>query len=224
MPRASDLSSIYGIRHTSSGRVYVGSAVRTNERWRQHLRQLQSGTHHSRYLQAAWTKYGSEAFEFVVIEIVTSRNDLLTRENFWITSKNAANPSYGFNCCPVAGSQLGMKHSDAAKKKMSSAHSGKIKSEAHQSAINAALKGRKLSEECKKKLAIARTGTTTSDEARAKMSASRRGKTASAESSAKISAALKARHAAYRAMGVTISGKPLKGLDIDNRFQERIAA
>ena len=30
MPKASDFSAIYGIRHIASGRIYVGSAVRTN--------------------------------------------------------------------------------------------------------------------------------------------------------------------------------------------------
>ena len=53
MPKAADFSAIYGIRHIASGRTYVGSAVRTNARWRHHRSQLQRGTHHSRYLQAA---------------------------------------------------------------------------------------------------------------------------------------------------------------------------
>ena len=55
MPKAADFSAIYGIRHIASGRIYVGSAVRTNARWRQHRSQLQRGTHHSRYLQARGT-------------------------------------------------------------------------------------------------------------------------------------------------------------------------
>jgi len=59
----------------------VGSAVRTNARWRQHRSQLQRGTHHSRYLQAAWSKYGAEGFEFVVLEIVPTPDELLVREN-----------------------------------------------------------------------------------------------------------------------------------------------
>ena len=39
MPKASDFSAIYGIRHIASGRIYVGSAVRTNARWRHHRSQ-----------------------------------------------------------------------------------------------------------------------------------------------------------------------------------------
>ena len=60
MPKAADFSAIYGIRHIANGRIYVGSAVRTNARWRHHRSQLQRGTHHSRYLQAAWNKYGAD--------------------------------------------------------------------------------------------------------------------------------------------------------------------
>ena len=33
MPKAADFSAIYGSRHIASGRIYVGSAVRTNARW-----------------------------------------------------------------------------------------------------------------------------------------------------------------------------------------------
>lgn len=104
MPKAADFPAIYGIRHIASGRIYVGSAVRTNARWRQHRSQLQRGTHHSRYLQAAWSKYGAEDFEFVVLEIVPTPDELLVRENEWISSSMAADRRYGFNCCPVAGS------------------------------------------------------------------------------------------------------------------------
>ena len=80
MPKAADFSAIYGIRHIASGRIYVGSAVRTNARWRHHRSQLQRGTHHSRYLQAAWNKYGAEAFEFVVLEKKKSQEPLMGYE------------------------------------------------------------------------------------------------------------------------------------------------
>ncbi len=169
MPKAADFSAIYGIRHIASGRIYVGSAVRTNARWRHHRSQLQRGTHHSRYLQAAWNKYGAEAFEFVVLEIVPTPDDLLVRENEWISSSMATDRRYGFNCCPVAGSQLGMKHSDEARSKMSAAHKGRKKSPEHQAAINASLKGRTLSDEHQAKIVANQTGRTASDETRRKM-------------------------------------------------------
>lgn len=169
MPKASDFSAIYGIRHIASGRIYVGSAVRMNARWRQHRSQLRRGTHHSRYMQAAWSKYGAEAFEFVVLEIVPNPNDLLVRENEWISSSMAADRRYGFNCCPVAGSQFGMKHSDEARSKMSATHKGRKKSPEHQAAINASLKGRTLSDVHRAKIVVKQTGRKASDETRRKM-------------------------------------------------------
>lgn len=169
MPKASDFSAIYGIRHITSGRIYVGSAVRTNARWRQHRSQLQRGTHHSRHMQAAWSKYGVDEFEFVVLEIVPNPDDLLVRENEWISSLMAADHRYGFNCCPVAGSQLGMKHSDEARSKMSATHKGRKKSPEHQAAINASLKGRTLSDEHREKISANQTGRKASDQARQKM-------------------------------------------------------
>lgn len=169
MPKAADFSAIYGIRHIASGRIYVGSAVRTNARWRHHRSQLQRGTHHSRYLQAAWNKYGAEAFGFVVLEIVPTPDDLLVRENEWISSSMATDRRYGFNCCPVAGSRLGVKHSDEARSKMSAAHKGRKKSPEHQAAINASLKGRTLSDEHRAKIVANQTGRMASDETRRKM-------------------------------------------------------
>ena len=59
-----------------------------------------------------------------------------------------------------------------------------------------------------------------SEQAKLKMSESRKGKTASPEARAKISAAMKARHAAYRAAGVTISGRPLMGYHLKQKLAE----
>lgn len=218
MPKILDFSAIYGIRHTSSGRVYVGSAVSLAARWRVHKNVLKKGAHHSRYLQAAWTKHGPDSFEFIVFEVVPERSLLLVRENAWITSLQSADPKHGFNMCPTAGSQLGMRRSPEVRQKMSESRTGKKKTDAHQLAINAALTGRKLSAECKQKLSAAHTGTSMSKEARAKMSESRKGKTASPEARAKISAAATARHAAARTAGVTISGKPLMGYALKERL------
>lgn len=221
MPKIPDFSAIYGIRHTSSGRTYVGSAVNLKARLRVHRNSLKKSVHHSRYLQAAWDKYGPDSFEFVVLEVVQEKSQLLERENAWIVALHSADPKHGFNMCPTAGSQLGMRHSPSAREKMSASHKGKKKTSEHQQAINAALKGRKLSTECKQKLATARTGTHMSEESRAKMSESRKGKTATSEARAKISAAITARHVAARAAGVTLSGKPLMGYALKQRLHER---
>jgi group I intron endonuclease len=212
-------AGIYAIRHSDSGRLYVGSAVNIAARWRQHKSQLRRGLHHSRYLQAAWGKYGESGFVFEVLEVVPDKADLIGREDAWIAKLDAANPVCGFNVCKKARSMLGMRHSEEAKSRMA-ASARREKSPEHQAAINAALRGRTLSEECKRLISESRRGTTASDQTRQKMSATRTGRRLSAETKAKIAAHAAARHAAARAAGVTIGGKPLMGYALKQKLSE----
>ena len=65
---------IYEIVNTVNGHRYIGSSIDTWNRWLHHRRSLELGKHHSRYLQNAWNKYGSDAFEFRVVLICDRRN------------------------------------------------------------------------------------------------------------------------------------------------------
>jgi len=111
--------SIYQIRHVSSGRVYVGSAVNTRQRWHSHRSDLRLGRHSSRHLQSAWNKYGEAAFVFEVIEPVLFVEDLIAREQYWIDRLKAADERHGYNMSPTAGSALGMKHTEETRAKQS---------------------------------------------------------------------------------------------------------
>lgn len=175
-------SAIYAIRHTTSGKVYVGSAVRVLTRWSQHRSLLNNGKHHSRHLQSAWNKHGIDAFEFIILELVSDVAMLIDRENAHIARLCSADPSRGYNLRKDAGSQLGMRHSDSAKKKMSDAHKGKTKTPEHQAAINASLTGRTLSDEHRVKIATNQTGRIASEETRKKMRESQAAKVLSPES------------------------------------------
>jgi hypothetical protein len=55
---------VYEIVHVESGRRYIGSAKHLGRRFSEHRKHLRRGQHHSRYLQAAWNKYGEAAFVF----------------------------------------------------------------------------------------------------------------------------------------------------------------
>ena len=169
MMKQTNSPAIYAIRHIESGKVYVGSAVRVLSRFSQHKSLLNKGKHHNRYLQAAWVKYGQDAFEFAVLEQVASKEELILREDAHIQSKDATNPSKGYNLRKEAGSQLGMRHSDEARQKMSASRKGHKKTAEHQAAINASLTGRKLSNEHKAKIAAKRTNSKASEETREKM-------------------------------------------------------
>ena len=162
-------SAIYAIRNSASGKVYVGSAVRALSRWNQHRSLLNKGKHHSQHLQSSWGKHGQAAFEFLILELVPDVAMLIERENAHIARLCATDPNRGYNLRKDAGSQLGMRHSEGAKKKMSAAHKGRVKTPEHQAAINASLVGRVLSDEHRAKIAANQTGRMASDETRRKM-------------------------------------------------------
>ncbi|HLJ82211.1 MAG TPA: GIY-YIG nuclease family protein, partial [Ktedonobacterales bacterium] len=99
-PRA---SGIYQIRCVPTGKVYIGSTVNLRERWYRHQWKLRLGNHHNRRLQYAWNKYGEDAFELVVLELVET-SDLLTTEQTWIDKTRCTDRNIGFNISPLAGS------------------------------------------------------------------------------------------------------------------------
>lgn len=86
---------IYKIRNVVNGKFYVGSAVDTRTRFRQHRRLLRKNIHHCKHLQAAWNKYGEDAFRFEVVEYVSGREELEPREEVWLV-EHAGQP-YCYN-------------------------------------------------------------------------------------------------------------------------------
>ena len=63
-------SGVYSITNTTNGRVYIGSAKRFKQRYSEHCKTLEKGTHHNKYLQHDWNKCGSSVFVFEVLEVV----------------------------------------------------------------------------------------------------------------------------------------------------------
>jgi group I intron endonuclease len=73
---------IYAITHRESGRVYIGSSVDIARRFSAHVSRLNNGKHCNQILQRAWSRYGSEAFTFSVVEVLDSADRLIEREQF----------------------------------------------------------------------------------------------------------------------------------------------
>jgi group I intron endonuclease len=156
---------IYCIRHTD-GRSYVGSAVSFTRRWYSHRRELNRGTHHSKKLQHAWTKYGSEAFSFIILEAVEDRANLLVREQFWIDHLKSASRS-GLNMCPNSRSQLGMRHSEDAKRRIGEKGLGRKMSAESRRKLSDSKKGIRPSAATIEKMRIRMLGHIRSPESRA---------------------------------------------------------
>lgn len=116
---------VYSITNRVNGKVYIGSSVNLDRRWRTHLRDLSSGRHHSDYLQRAWNKYGAENFEFSVLEEVTSKDLLRKREQFYLDQYCSYNNTNGYNLRDIADPSNGFTHTEYSKLKMSLSHIGK---------------------------------------------------------------------------------------------------
>jgi hypothetical protein len=61
---------------------------------------------------------------FVVLEVVEERKDLVGREQHWIDKLQAHDPRSGYNVCPVAYSRLGVRASEATRRRQSDAMRG----------------------------------------------------------------------------------------------------
>lgn len=112
-------SGVYKITCVATGKFYIGSAVVLRRRRDQHFSSARMGNHKNEHLQSAWNKYGEDAFRFEVI-LVCKKEQVVFYEQRCL---DALRPE--FNKDPVAGSRLGSKHTEEAKKKMAAAKIGK---------------------------------------------------------------------------------------------------
>lgn len=206
-------TGIYEIVNLVNGKRYVGSAVDLYQRWREHRWGLAGGRHHSRHLQAAWRKYGADAFEFRVLMECPPVG--LLREEQAEFDRRA--PEY--NVCPTAGSSLGRQHSEETRlkigatkvglkmpprsaehrAKLSAGNKGKLKSPEHMAALQAGRGRQEFTDERRATVSAAlkasyENGTRSRErppEYREKIAAKLRGRPLSAEHCAKVSAAMK---------------------------------
>lgn len=173
-------SGVYRITCTANGKFYIGSALSLNKRRREHLHGLRRNKHSNRIMQNAFNKHGETAFVFDVLEIVLVPEMLTAREQYWIDTLKPT-----FNLAPIAGSQLGMRHSDATKEKIGLIRTGTTQSEETRQKHSEAGKLRKQSDATKEKVRLIRLGTKRSKETCERLSITHLGKTQSEETRAK---------------------------------------
>ena len=111
---------IYKIQNLITNEIYVGSALNFQKRKWSHLHKLRHNKHHSPILQNSWNKNGEINFNFIVIEEVDIKENLIIREQYYI---DTLLPKY--NCSKIAGSPLGVKHTLQSRLNMSKSHLGK---------------------------------------------------------------------------------------------------
>jgi group I intron endonuclease len=109
-------SGVYGWKNVLTGKWYVGGSVHIERRKATHLKELNNGTHSGSKLLRAWRKYGSQVWEFTILEeCFPVRETLLAREQYWLNFYDSCNN--GYNTLPKAGSCLGVKWTEARRKK-----------------------------------------------------------------------------------------------------------
>jgi group I intron endonuclease len=144
---------IYKIRNLLNDHFYIGSAVNLKRRKSRHFSELRNKKHNNKRLQAAWDKYGEEAFIFEIVELVENLSDLYKTEDKWLCGH--VGTSYCYNLGMAAISPMlglcgeksptwGYKHTDEAKAKISEAGKGRVVSEETRAKRSAALKGREI--------------------------------------------------------------------------------
>lgn len=184
------VSGIYCLT-SPSGKRYIGQSKDIFDRFTYYKKKIGSNNH----LTKALHKYGPENFKFEVLE-ETTLDRLNEREQYYISLYESYNPDKGYNKTYGGGqftptdetrqkmreAQLGRKHPEEVKNKISGKPAGKPLTDKEKEARkNNGLKarGRKnkpFSEEAKKKISEARKGKKASMETRKKMSEQRTGR------------------------------------------------
>lgn len=131
---------IYRITNIINGKSYIGkTGMNFGDRWDCHRAQLNGGYHDNPHLQHAWNKYGSESFEFCVVEVVTDIAQLNDLERKYISQYKNDGMSYNILDGGDGGFLLGTHLSEETKRKIG-----------EKNRIN--MTGKKASEETKAKM------------------------------------------------------------------------
>jgi len=141
---------IYKIINVINNKFYVGSAVNLKRRRARHFSEMRSGKHKNRHLQAAWAKYGEQAFVFVIVEALPDDADVLAAENVWL--KEHVGKDYCYNIgvdamAPMLGlfgersPTWGYAHTDDAKARISAASKTRVQSEEEKHKRKQSMKG-----------------------------------------------------------------------------------
>lgn len=119
-----DLCGVYRIDCTANGLVYIGSADGIFKRWKTHLSELKAGRHKNPIMKACFDKYGAEALDFSIIELVPPNQNLLVEcEQTWMNEV----PKEKRMFCQMAqkSGQWGCERSEEARANISAATGGR---------------------------------------------------------------------------------------------------
>lgn len=184
---------IYMLWNMANHKFYIGSTCNPKHRKHSHLSHLKLNKHGSSHLQAAFNRYGENAFSFEVID-ECSLEDRNERETAYIKLLGATNNEVGYNVRQIADSGIGVACSEEKKKRIGLSNTGKVLSQSCKEKISYALKGRKHSPEWSARIGLALRGRKKkplSQEQKDAISRFQKGRKHTALHNARVSAALK---------------------------------
>jgi len=114
---------VYTITSRKTSKVYVGSSVRTADRWRVHRRDLRKGGHGNVHLQRHADKYGVEDLVFEVVRVEPNPTRRLGFEEVLIAG--LVGPACFNQATSAKAPMTGRKHSPETRAKMSATAKGR---------------------------------------------------------------------------------------------------
>ena len=152
---------VYQIKNLSNNKIYIGSTITSFIcRWRQHNSKLKSGKHENTHLQSSYNKYGESSFEYSILYIGTSKEDIRDKEQELINSFDSCNPDKGYNMDSIVDRSI---RSEETKKKISLSRKGKC------SGSSNGFYGKTHTEEVREKIRQAHIGKKLSDSTKTKI-------------------------------------------------------
>jgi group I intron endonuclease len=123
-------TGIYVIVNKISSKFYIGSASAVQDkisscgfyaRWHKHVYHLENKIHHCKPLQEAWFEYGPDNFIFQILEFVDADKCIATEQTY-LDLFPKGDRDLVYNTCFIAGSSLGYRHTEEAKRKTGEAN------------------------------------------------------------------------------------------------------
>lgn len=116
---------IYWIRNTINNKLYIGQTEDWVRRYKEH-----KSREHNIHLIRAYAKYGFDNFEFKILQVFSSDDEITLRRKLneaevrYIKYFDSHNPKKGYNQTDGGDGINGFTHSEESKKKMSQAKKG----------------------------------------------------------------------------------------------------
>jgi group I intron endonuclease len=205
------MNVIYKITCVKNNKFYIGSSTNKTQRWAKHRRELRTGKHINKHMQASWNTHGEDSFLFEVIEEVATPEALFAAEQRYLDEHTGQ--EYCFNWARYAGAPMrgkkgaetpnyGKTVSEHIKQHLREANSGpnnpcwgvpvpeERKAKIRASNLRHPHKNRKHTPEAIAKIAAASRGRPCSEETRRKRSIASKGREVSLDQRLRISRTL----------------------------------